>query len=172
LEPQIGRNVKAYNDDVIVKLKKRGDLLEDLKEAFNNLRKYKMMFRKTSRLHDIVLRNRCEPKKGGSYWTILTTLVPKRISEACRHDGSTQPIHIHVGQTWYDFLQATTKSSWFQWNDQAVVAFIELKQYLKSLPILVPPKPDDVLLLYVVATDTVVSSVIVVEWPEATMEVK
>jgi hypothetical protein len=52
------------------------------------------------------------------------------------------------------------------------VAFIELKQYLKSLPILVPPKPDDVLLLYVVATDAVVSSVIVVEWPEATMEVK
>jgi hypothetical protein len=52
------------------------------------------------------------------------------------------------------------------------VDFIELKQYLKSLPILVPPKPDDVLLLYVVATDAVVSSVIVVEWPEATMEVK
>jgi hypothetical protein len=49
LEPQIGRNVKAYNDDVIVKLKKRGDLLENLKEAFNNLRKYKMMFRRTSK---------------------------------------------------------------------------------------------------------------------------
>jgi hypothetical protein len=41
--------VKAYNDDVIVKLKKRGDLLENLKEAFNNLRKYKMMFRRTSK---------------------------------------------------------------------------------------------------------------------------
>jgi hypothetical protein len=35
----------------------------------------------------------------------------------------------------------------FQWNDQATIAFIELKQYLKSLLILVPPKPDDVLLL-------------------------
>jgi hypothetical protein len=42
-------------------------------------------------------------------------------------------------------------------------AFIELKQYLKSLPTLVPPKPDDVLLLYVVATDAVVSTVIAVE---------
>jgi hypothetical protein len=42
-------------------------------------------------------------------------------------------------------------------------AFIELKQYLKSLPTLVPPKPDDVLLLYVVAADAVVSTVIVVE---------
>jgi hypothetical protein len=52
------------------------------------------------------------------------------------------------------------------------MAFIELKQYLKSLPTLVPPKPDDVLLLYVAATDIIVSTVITVERPEATTEVK
>jgi hypothetical protein len=50
--------------------------------------------------------------------------------------------------------------------------FVELKQYLKSIPTLVPPKPDDVLLLHVAATDTVVSTVIVVEQPEAVTEVK
>jgi hypothetical protein len=43
LEPQIGRNVEAYIDDVVVKSKKSGDLLDDLKETFDNLRKYKMM---------------------------------------------------------------------------------------------------------------------------------
>jgi hypothetical protein len=43
LENQIGRNVKTYVDDIVVKLKKRVDLLDDLKETFNNLRKYKMM---------------------------------------------------------------------------------------------------------------------------------
>jgi hypothetical protein len=43
LENQIGRNVEAYIDDIVVKLKKRGDLLDDLKETFDNLRKYKMM---------------------------------------------------------------------------------------------------------------------------------
>jgi hypothetical protein len=52
------------------------------------------------------------------------------------------------------------------------VAFIELKQYLKSLPTQVPSKPDEMLLLYVAATDTVVSIVITVERLEATMEVK
>jgi hypothetical protein len=40
------------------------------------------------------------------------------------------------------------------------------------MPTLVPPKSDDVLLLYVAATDAVVSTVIIVEWPEATIEVK
>jgi hypothetical protein len=43
LEPQIGRNVKGYIDDIVVKSKKHGDLLDDLKETFDNLRKYKMM---------------------------------------------------------------------------------------------------------------------------------
>jgi hypothetical protein len=31
LEPQIGTNVKTYIDDVVVKSKKHGDLLDDLK---------------------------------------------------------------------------------------------------------------------------------------------
>jgi hypothetical protein len=43
LEPQIGRNVEAYIDDIVVKSKKQEDLLDDLKETFNNLHKYKMM---------------------------------------------------------------------------------------------------------------------------------
>jgi hypothetical protein len=43
LEPQIGRNVKAYIDDIVVKLKKQGHLLDDLNETFDNLCKYKMM---------------------------------------------------------------------------------------------------------------------------------
>jgi hypothetical protein len=52
------------------------------------------------------------------------------------------------------------------------MTFIELKQYLMALSTLVPPKPDDVLLLYVTATDEVVSTIITVEWSEAMTEVK
>jgi hypothetical protein len=43
LEPQIGRNDEAYIDDVVVKSKKHVDLLDNLKETFDNLRNYKMM---------------------------------------------------------------------------------------------------------------------------------
>jgi hypothetical protein len=43
LKSQIGRNVQAYIDDIVVKSEKRGDLLDDLKETFDNLRKFKMM---------------------------------------------------------------------------------------------------------------------------------
>jgi hypothetical protein len=43
---------------------------------------------------------------------------------------------------------------------------------MKSLPTLVPPKPDDVLLLYTAAPDAAVSTVIAIERPEATTKVK
>jgi hypothetical protein len=40
------------------------------------------------------------------------------------------------------------------------------------MPTLVPPRPEDILLLYVAATDAVVSMVIFVERSDASIEVK
>jgi hypothetical protein len=77
-----------------------------------------------------------------------------------------------LGEHGMPFYKLLCKADGFQWDDQAAAAFIELKQYLKSLPTLVPPKHDDVLLLYVAATDAVVSTVIAVGRPEATTKVK
>jgi hypothetical protein len=70
------------------------------------------------------------------------------------------------------FHKLLCKADGFQWDDQATSVFMQLKQYLKSLPILVPPRPEDILLLYVAATDAVVSMVISVEWSDASTEVK
>ncbi|KAK1651936.1 hypothetical protein QYE76_069741 [Lolium multiflorum] len=43
LKDQIGRNVHAYVDDIAVMTRKGSDLISDLKETFENLRRYKMM---------------------------------------------------------------------------------------------------------------------------------
>jgi hypothetical protein len=39
---QIGWNIHAYVDDVVVKTKQSGTLLDDLKKTFANLRCYRM----------------------------------------------------------------------------------------------------------------------------------
>jgi hypothetical protein len=77
-----------------------------------------------------------------------------------------------LGECGMPFYKLLWKADGFQCDDQATSAFIELKQYLKSLPMPVSLKPDDMLLLYVVATDTVVNIDITVERPEATTEAK
>ena len=43
LHTQIGRNVHAYVDDIVVKSREKETLIADLKETFDNLRVYKMM---------------------------------------------------------------------------------------------------------------------------------
>ena len=47
LDKKIGRNVHVYVDDIAVMSKKRGDLIADLRETFDNLRKYKMKLNPT-----------------------------------------------------------------------------------------------------------------------------
>ena len=41
LDQQIGRNVEAYIDDVVVKSKTSDELITDLEETFANLKKYR-----------------------------------------------------------------------------------------------------------------------------------
>jgi hypothetical protein len=77
-----------------------------------------------------------------------------------------------LGERGMPFYKLLRKADGFRWDDQAAAAFIQLKQYLKSLPTLVPPWPEDILLLYVAATDAVVRMVISVERPDGSMEVK
>jgi O-acetyl-ADP-ribose deacetylase (regulator of RNase III) len=76
------------------------------------------------------------------------------------------------GERGMPFYKLLRKVDGFQWDDQAATAFDQLKQYLKSLPTLVPPQLEDILLLYVAATDAVVSTVISVERPDASTGVK
>jgi hypothetical protein len=67
------------------------------------------IIRKTAQLYGIISRNRRESEEGGGHQTILTNPDLKRNPEADMHDGSTQPIHIQVGRTWYAFLQAAVQ---------------------------------------------------------------
>jgi hypothetical protein len=53
LEFQIGKNVEAYIDDIVVKPKKRGYLLDNIKETFDNLHKYKMMLNPKKYVFDV-----------------------------------------------------------------------------------------------------------------------
>jgi hypothetical protein len=39
LKSQIGKNLLAYVDDIVIKSKKRQDHIQDLQETFSNLRK-------------------------------------------------------------------------------------------------------------------------------------
>jgi hypothetical protein len=64
------------------------------------------------------------------------------------------------------FFKLLKASEKFVWSKEVDAAFMQLKEFLTSPSILTAPQKDDVLLLYIAATDRVVSTVIVVEREE------
>jgi hypothetical protein len=183
LESQIGRNVEAYIDDIVVKLWKRGDLLSDLEETFGNLRKFRMILNpkkcvfgvSSGKLLGYMVSSRgidANSKKVEAIDKLQPPWTRKEIQKLAGMMAALSRFISKLGERGMPFYKLLRKSDGFQWDDQAAAAFVELKQYLKSIPTLVPPKLDDVLLLYVAATDMVVSTTIVVERPEASTEVK
>ena len=64
------------------------------------------------------------------------------------------------------------KSDGFRWTPQADAAFHDLKKMLSSAPILASPLPKEPMLLYIAATNRVVSAVVVVERDEGSDKVQ
>jgi hypothetical protein len=55
----------------------------------------------------------------------------------------------------------------FQWGAEQQQTFEDLRNYLEEATIMAKPSPKVDLLLYIVATNTAVSTVLVEEWMEA-----
>jgi hypothetical protein len=71
-----------------------------------------------------------------------------------------------LGEKGLPFFKLLKKSGKFKWTEQANGAFEKLKAYLISSPVLTPPQKGEDMLLYIAASNMVVSAAIVVERKE------
>ena len=71
-----------------------------------------------------------------------------------------------LGEKGLPFFKLLKASKKFEWSEEADAAFTQLKQYLTSPPVLTAPREDETLLLYIAATNRVVSTAMVVERDE------
>jgi hypothetical protein len=94
---------------------------------------------------------------------------PWRVKDVQRLNGCITALGrfiSRVGEHALPFFQLLKKRGSFEWTPEADQAFLVLKKYLSSPPILVSPRPNELLLLYVSATTQVVSVALVVERPK------
>ena len=71
-----------------------------------------------------------------------------------------------LGDRGLPFFKLLRKSDKFKWNGYASKAFQEHKNFLTSPPVLTAPEDGEVLLLYIAATTSVESTVLVIERDE------
>jgi hypothetical protein len=71
-----------------------------------------------------------------------------------------------LGEKALPFYRLLRKTDKFIWIAEAQTAFDDLKHHLLTTPVLVTPREKELMLLYIAATNQVVSSALVVERAE------
>ncbi len=177
LHDQIGKNVQVYVDDIVIKTKEGHTLLDDLRETFENLRKFRLKLNPAKctfgvpagKLLGFLVSSRgieANPVKIGA---IERMKLPTCLKDVQRFTGCLASLSRFVsrlGEKALPLYQLMRKTDKFVWTRQADIAFHDLKKMLVSAPILASPLPKEPMLLYIAATNRVVSAVVVVERKE------
>src|SRR5947207_3277546 len=177
LHDQLGHNMEAYVDDIVIKSRVKEDLISDLSETFTNLRcfRWKLNPEKcvfgvpSGKLLGFIVSYRgieVNPEKLKDIFRMNSLTKLKDVQKLTGCMVALSRFVSHLGEQAMPFYRLLKKQEKFQWTPEAQQAFDELKEFLTKPPVLVPPMPEEPLLLYIAATSHVVSTAIVIERQE------
>ncbi|XP_071919055.1 uncharacterized protein [Coffea arabica] len=169
---QIGRNVEAYVDDILVKSLATSSFLSDLREVFGVLRDSRMklnpkkcVFGVTSgKFLGYLVSHRGIEANPDKIKAIQDMSPPRHIREVQRLNGRLAALNRFLSQSAekaLPFFKVLKKADQFAWTEECQAAFDQLKQYLHHLPTLASPRPEEKLYLYLSAADEAVSAVLI-----------
>nr|GEY70295.1 hypothetical protein [Tanacetum cinerariifolium] len=137
---QIRRNLEAYVDDMVIKSKSEGEMLADIAETFDNLKRINM---------------KLNPKKcsfrveEGKFLGYMVTYEGIRANPAKTKDLA----EMQSPRTWGDMQNITKENKHdYRWTEKAENAFQELKRKILNLPALTTPLPKETLFVYLAAS--------------------
>jgi ribonuclease HI len=174
LQEQIGRSVHAYVGDVVVKTKQSGTLLDDLKETFANLRRYRMKLNPkkctfgvpAGQLLGYIVSQRGIEANPLKIKAIEALEPPTQLRDVQKFAGCLASLSRFVSwlrEKAMPLYQLMKKMDHFIWSQRTDDAFNDLKRALSTAPILAAPAPREPMLLYIAATPRVISVMIMVE---------
>jgi hypothetical protein len=174
LKEQIGRNIEVYVDDIVIKSTKSDSLLDDLRETFANLDRYSIKLNPkkcsfgvpTGQLLGYLISERGIKGNLEKIQAIINMQPPKTLRHVQQLRGRLAALSRFIsklGEKALPFYQLLRKTDNFTWTEEAQAAFDDLKHRLSTSPVLVTPREKELMLLYIAATNQVVSSALVVE---------
>jgi hypothetical protein len=173
-KPQIGRNIQAYVDDLIVKSCEKANYISDLAETFANMRRAglklnpeKCVFGVTKGkiLGCLISAKRIEANPD-KIKAIREMEEPKTKKDIQKLNGRVATLNRFISRSAKQslpFFKALMGKGKIEWGPEQSKAFAELKAYIEEMEILSPPLPSEPLFLYVAASKAAVSAAIVRE---------
>jgi hypothetical protein len=167
----------VYVDDIVIKTKKADTLLDDLRQTFDNLDKYSIKLNPTKcsfgvptgQLLGYLISERGIEANPDKIRALLTMEQPKKLKHVQQLAGRVAALSRFIGKLGekaLPFYQLLRRSDSFVWTTEAQTAFEDLKRLLSTSPVLVTPREKEPMLMYIAATNQVVSTVLVVERAE------
>jgi hypothetical protein len=170
LESQIGKNVEAYVNNVVVKTTNEDDPITDLAQTFANLLHYRWKLNPekcvfgvpSGKLLGFMMSHRSIEANPTKVDTIRRMNRPTREKDVMKFTGMMVVLGRFIsklGEKGLPFFKLLKKSDTFKWTDEVDQALEELKTFLTTPLVMVPPTPKETLLLYISASTQVVNSV-------------
>ena len=170
--PQIGRNVKVYVDDMLVKSQDEESHLDDLQETFDTLRQYIMKLNPNKYAFGVssgkflcfMVSHRVIEANSDKIQAILDMKPLQNVKEVQSLTERVAALNRFVSKTTdkcLTFFKVLKKA--FEWTDECQRAFQDLKAYLITTLLLSPSVLGEELYLYLAITPHVVSSTLIRE---------
>nr|GEY93226.1 reverse transcriptase domain-containing protein [Tanacetum cinerariifolium] len=184
-ESQMGRNIEVYVDDLVVKSHTEAEMVRDIEETFRTLRKINMKLnpKKCSfGLAEGVFLGYVITPEGikpcpDKIAAVLQLPSPQTVKEVQSLNGKLASLNRFLSKLaekslpLFQILKKCIKKSDFRWTAKAKQAFQQLKQHLSDLHLLVAPRPQEELIMYLSATHGAISAVLMTERGTAQMPI-
>jgi len=174
LAPMLGRNVQAYVDDMVVSSQERGRHTADLEELFATISKYRLKLNpekcvfgvEAGKFLGFMLMERGIEANLDKCAAIIAMRSPTSVKEVQQLTGWMTTLSKFVsagGEKGHPYFQCLKMNNRFAWTGECKAAFLKLKEYLATPPVLCKPRPGVPLRLYFAVTEWAISSVLVQE---------
>ncbi|KAI3825920.1 hypothetical protein L1987_07661 [Smallanthus sonchifolius] len=177
---QIGKNLEVYVDDLVIKSTTEEGMIKDVEKTFKTLRRAGMKLnpKKCSFgvaegkfLGVMVTREGIRPNPE-NVEAIAKMPSPRTLKEVQKLNGRFVALNRFLSRMadrslpFMGTLKNCLKKNDFAWTAEAEAAFQDMKVHLCNLPALTAPKPEETLIMYLAASTSVVSAVLMTERKE------
>ena len=171
-EPQLGKTIEIYIDDMVVKSKAESKHVSDLGNIFDILRKHKLWLNaskcsfgvESGKFLGYMVTHRGIEVNPNQIKAINNLQPPRNPKEVQKLMGMTVALNRFISRSadkCRPFFKLLNKWKEFEWTDEYARAFQQLKEYLSQPPIMSRPEMDEVLFAYLVGAPHTVSLVLI-----------
>ena len=167
-ELRLGKNVEVYMDDMVMKSKLVSEHLTDLSSIFEILRRHKLRLNaskcsfgvRSGKFLGYMVTHRGIEVNPNQIRVINSLQPPWNPKEVQKLTGMMAALNRFISRSaerCRPFFLLLHKWKEFQWFEECVTAFQELKRYLSHLPIMSSPVVDEVLFAFLAVALHVIS---------------